>query len=418
MTDHLPTSNGENMAKQEELKYVEKLDISTLSINRIKEIIKRNIKNTIYCWKKNIPIEKQTFHIIGPAGVGKTQICYQIAEELTTELNVYFDTIMIKCPVLSRDDFLIPFPIIDKEKGTKKFEMLYSDFVPTNAASFGLFVIDEFSRGDHALQQLMWQIQNEGKLHRYDFPKGWFCISIDNPDDREYSMDTMEDAAGLRRMLHIYTEVNVKDFLDYAIEHKFHPGVIEFIQAHPERIYDFDAQKTGSVFANPASWERVSNILQGYEMSSGGILNDITDIDVLVSGLLNTNMTRLFIEFIRENKGVNPKDIINKYDSVRHKILKMNEEEDNAALGEAMTGFTTYLTTSMPEIDDKKMKNFVRFILDMPVDIAALFVTQLNQLDRRSKAYMYVVNLHTKAIKTSAPYREDFYEKMSKTSKS
>lgn len=412
------SSEMESEMANQELKYVEKLDISTLTISRVKEIIKRNIMNTLYCWKEGLPMEKQTFHIIGPAGVGKTQICYQIADELTKEMGAEFQTIMIKCPVLSRDDFLIPFPIIQGEiNKTKKFEMLYSDFVPTDPKSFGLFVIDEFSRGDHALQQLMWQVQNEGKLHLYDFPKGWFCISIDNPDDQEYSMDTMEDAAGLRRMLHIYTEVNAKDFLNYAIAQEFHPGVIEFIQAHPERVYDFDAQKRGSVYANPASWERMSNVLKGYDVTGGSMMY-LEDIDVLASGLINTSMARLFVEFLKENKGINPKDIVNNYNKVRGKIKKMLKANDNAALGEVMVGFTTYLSTSMPKMDKEKLNNFIEFILDMPIDTAALFITQLDSLDRRSKAFAYVTDLHTAAVKSSKQYMTEFYQKIIRTSKS
>jgi hypothetical protein len=37
-------------------------------------------------------------------------------------------------------------------------------------------------RADHDFQQLLWQIQNEYKLHTLDFPRGWFVVSLDNPD--------------------------------------------------------------------------------------------------------------------------------------------------------------------------------------------------------------------------------------------
>ena len=161
--------------KEEAIQHYERLNIATLTISKVKDLIKSNIKNTIECWNNNIDIEKQTFHIIGPAGVGKTQVCYQICDELTKELfpdeSNTFEIIKINAPVLSRDDFIIPFPVMDN--GNASFKMLYSDFVPKDKDSFGIFVIDEFSRGDHSLQQLMWQVQNECKLHLMDFPKGW-----------------------------------------------------------------------------------------------------------------------------------------------------------------------------------------------------------------------------------------------------
>jgi len=398
-----------NSETPEEIKYVDRLDISVLSIAAIKDLIKGNIHNTIKCWENGMDIPKQTFRIVGPAGIGKTEICYQIAKELTEELKEVFDCMVVKCPVLSRDDFLIPFPVIDN--GNTRFKMLYSDFIPTKQDSCGIYVIDEFSRGDHTLQQLMWQIQNEYKIHLRDLPKGWFVITIDNPDDQEYSIDNLEDAAGLRRMLHIYVEVNPKDFLDYAISTGYHKAVIEFIQAHPDYLYDFDAQKVGRVYANPASYERLSNILWGFECN-GGINKNLSSIEALSSGLLNQGMTRRFI---------NPKDILYDYNKVRSQIKKFKTENNNAKLGEIMLGFITYMTTSRPEFDDqnndvniskKGFENIVNFLTDIPIDTAALFIATIDNFSRRSPEFKYLTSIHVKLMQTSEVYKRLFYDEL------
>jgi len=399
--------------KEEALQHHERLNIATLTISNVKRVIKQNIINTIKCWEDNIPIEKQTFHIIGPAGVGKTEIIYQICNELTTELfpsgTNKFDIIKVNAPVLSRDDFIIPFPVIDN--GNTSFKMLYSDFVPKKEDSYGIFVIDEFSRGDHALQQLMWQVQNECKLHLMDFPKGWFVVSIDNPDDQEYTMDYLEDAAGLRRMLHIYTEVNAIDFINYAIEKGFHPAVVEYIQTHPNYLYDFKSQKIGSVYANPASWERVSNILKGYD-KNGGIRNNLQEIEILCSGLLNTNMTRLFMDFLRDMKDISPRDIVHNYSKVRKDIIGFVRDQNNAKLGEIMNSFLTYLTTTFPEYGKNEKKNIVELLTTIPIDTAALFITQINTLSKSSKEFRYMTELHRVLKKESRDYWNDFYQKI------
>ena len=100
---------SDEAAKQQELSYYERLNISVLSIAKIKDLIKSDILETINAWEKNRDVQKQCWHVVGPAGVGKTEICYQIAEELTNERQELFDIIMVKAPVLSRDDFIIPF---------------------------------------------------------------------------------------------------------------------------------------------------------------------------------------------------------------------------------------------------------------------------------------------------------------------
>jgi len=121
----MATKNAET-----EQQYHEKLNIPVLTISRIKHVIKNDIKNTLSVWDAGKDVNRQCFHIIGPAGVGKTEICWQIADELSEETKMDFEMIMVKAPVLSRDDFIVPFPVIDKENKAADFKMLYSDFVP------------------------------------------------------------------------------------------------------------------------------------------------------------------------------------------------------------------------------------------------------------------------------------------------
>jgi hypothetical protein len=392
--------------KPDELSYVERLNICVVSISKVKEIIKTEVINTINAWSKNVKVDKQCFRIIGPAGVGKTQICYQIVEELQKELNTEFGIIMVKSPVLSRDDFIIPFPVVNN--GNTSFKMLYSDFVPKEP-EYGLFVIDEFSRGDHQLQQLLWQIQNEYTVHRYKFPKGWFVVCTDNPDDSQYSMDMLEDAAGLRRQLHIYVDVNALDFLNHAIKNNFHPYVVEFIQAHPDYLYDFESQKMGSVFANPASYEKLSDHLWKFHYN-GGIKASHDKIEILASGLLNVNKAQLFMDFVKDQKDINPKDVFLHYEKVEDVINGYVQTGNNAKLGELMTGFCIYLATSRPNYTKKELDNLTKFLTIVPIDTAALFVSLIDKYPRQSEEFKYITNIHSILIKGSAEYKKKFYE--------
>lgn len=392
-------------AQQIEHKYHEILNISVLSIAKIKNLIKSDILRTMKAWKDGREVKKQCWHVIGPAGVGKTEICSQVTAELSTEIGTPFDMIMIKAPVLSRDDFIIPFPVIDG--GENSFKMLYSDFVPKGEDTFGLFVIDEFSRGDHSLQQLLWQVQNEYAIHRYPFPKGWFVVSIDNPDDAEYQMDNLEDAAGLRRQLHIYVEVSPVDFLDYAIANDYHPYVVEFIQTHPERVYDFQAQKIGSVYANPASWEKISDHLWKME-GNGGI--DFNEVEHIGGGLLNVNMTQMFIDFARDKKDINPRDVFYRFEQVKPDIQKLLKAGDNGKLGELMVSYCTFMTTTRPDYQRTELRNIEDFLLMMPIDTAALFISQIDSFDRNSEAFKYMTEIHVALLKQSKNYKKNFYD--------
>ncbi len=399
-------ANGD---KREEKKYYQKLGIIPVSIDNIKEIVKTNIKNTIQCWRNGLDIEKQTFRIVSPAGIGKTQISLQICKELSEETGIDFKHILIKAPVLSRDDFLCPFPVIDN--GNSKFKMLYSDFVPLDNDSYGLFIIDELSRGDSSLQQLLWAVQNECRIHTKELPKGWFVLCLDNPEDQEYSLNMIEDAAGLRRVLHLYSEVNVKAFLDHGIKSNFHPLVIEFIQIHPDYLYDFNAQKIGMIYANPASYERVSNILWGYDKDDG-ILKNLDILNTLFSGLLNQSMTRMFISFIRDRKDISPKDVFYNYDKVRNDILNFAKNSDNIKMGQLVESFVTFLTTSKPKYGDVELKNISLFLTDIPSDIGVTFLSRLHTFDVKSEEFKYVTGIHVSLVAKFPEYKTNFYESM------
>ena len=397
----------------EEKKYFERLNIPVLTIPKIKDLIKTDILNTFKTWGSGRNVMKQCFRIVGPAGVGKTAICRQLQKEISEETGIDFGFLMIKAPVLSRDDFIIPFPVISE--GREDFKMLYSNFVPKDC-EYGIFVIDEFSRGDHSLQQLLWQAMDEYSIHLHKFPKGWFVIAVDNPDDSEYQMDTMEDAAGLRRQLHLYTHVNAKAFLDYAIASDFHRLVIEFIQTRPDLIYDFQAQKLGMVFANPASYEKLSDHLWKLDVN-GGVQGNLDMVEDLAAGLLNVNMAQEFIMFCKGDKIINPKDIFFDYNKVKKDVQKIVDEENNAKLGALMRSFCTFMTTSMPEYKAQHLENVFNFLLLMPIDTAALFVSQIDTFKRTTKEFKYMTSIHMALWKAYSRYKSEFYDPIVKAGK-
>jgi hypothetical protein len=74
-----------------------------------------------------------------------------------------------------------------------------------------------------------------------------------------------------------------------------------------------------------------------------------------------------------------------------------------------MTSFVTYLTTSKPKYLDKEKENIAKFLVDMPLDSSALYVTIMDNLDRGSSEFMYVTNLHVELLK-NPDYKHLFYE--------
>jgi len=400
---------GGNMPAQQSARkqatYIDRLNILSSDIESIKKLIKDSIKNCILGWEKGIRIPKQTFHVIGPAGIGKTESCFQIVEELDKELKKPFNLILIKGPVLRRDDVLCPFPVPEENS----FKMLFSDFTPRPDQKRGLFVIDEMGRADHDFQQLLWQLQNENRIHTWEMPQEWFVVSLDNPDEQEYSMNYFEDAAGLRRSCHLYCDLSVPAFLNYAKSKKFHDSVIGYITNNPGHLYDFDSQKIGMVYANPASWERVSNILKGYEVNDG-ISSNMQTIELAISGLLNASMSRLFLSYLVDmDNYLTIDDIINDYPNNKQKVLDC----DYSKIGRLMESLLMHLRMEMPKLQKNEIMNIASFLVDIPSDVSAVYFSVLNEVkNSNKKAFDYLLKLQVEFIACNSDFKEKFYTKM------
>ena len=172
------------------------------------------------------------------------------------------------------------------------------------------------------------------------------------------------------------------------------------------------------VYSNPGSWERVSHILWGYENDSElGILKNLDDLTTLFGGLLNQNMTRMFISFIRDRKDISPKDVFYNYEKVRNDILGFVEKSDNIKMGQLIESFVTFLATSQPKYTDKELENISKFLTDVPSDIGVLFITKLSVFDIKSEEFRYVTKIHGLLVEKFPDYKTKFYESMVRTNR-
>lgn len=405
----------------EQISYADRLNIPTITINNAKNLVKNEIKNYLYISESDNEkikrkIEKQTFRLIGPAGIGKTQICEQISNELKEETGKDFEIIIIKAPVLNRDDFLIPFPIVDAKNNYSSFEMLYSNFVPDKDRPYGIFVIDELSRGDHNLQQLMWQVENENMIHLKEFPNGWFVICLDNPDEAEYSVDVIEDAAGLRRKSQICVEHSNTEFISYAEKAGFYPDVISYFRTHPDRIYDVKSQKNKMVYTNPASIEKFSFHCWKYdpEGKGEGIKKNFDNLSIIADSLFNKSAGSELMDFLEDSTTVvKPEDVIYELhnEETSNRIKNMIDSR-NPRLSDLMVMLVQYLSSHKPDLDNQNEENIVDFFTMIPVDIAAIFLTEMEGMDKDSSEFEYIVRMHMSFFQKYTKYVEEFYNRL------
>lgn len=120
----------------------------------------------------------------------------------------------------------------------------------------------------------------------------------------------------------------------------------------------------------------------------------------------------MFIDYIKSREAISPREILDKYETVKKTVAKYVKEGHNVRLGQLMDSFISFLVDTKPVLNDERLKNIGTFICDVPSDTAAILVTKTDSYDRKSEEFKYMTKVHTSLFSSSQDYKKKFYETM------
>lgn len=319
--------------------------------------------------------------VVGEAGIGKSQITKQIAKDLNMKYHVYF------AAHNEREDIIgVPFP--DKSGKyysflvEKSIQELIDDDRPT------LLVFDEWNRGDKAVMNAIFTVMEDRRLGSQKLPDNVHIVACMNPSEDSYNVNEAEkDPAFRRRLTFLAVQANEVVWIEHANKAGFHPAVIDFVRAKPAMLNDTMTREAGKVYANPAGWEKVSNVLkamesQGEQINSGAIRRRLY---ITLAGIVGVGVSNDFLNFIEDNYSfVTPQQILNDYHNVKNKITAWTKSGAAGInrLQQTFESLALYMATENIVLDDTSdglVDNLVAFLGDLPKDLQALqqFFTKL-----------------------------------------
>ncbi len=202
---------------------------------------------------------KRPILIESSPGVGKTQICFQVAKELGIGFKA------IHAPLLQPEDY--GFPVISADKTTVDFIASKAKFPLENSdcEESGIFLIDEISQCDNSTQKILANLIHEREIHGLKIKSGWTIIATGNrTTDRAGSTGILSHLSN--RMSRITLDVSLDDWTEWALDNNIKTEVISFIRFRPALLNSFDSQN--SINATPRSWcDGVSALLGVVEKS-------------------------------------------------------------------------------------------------------------------------------------------------------
>lgn len=243
-----------------------------MNIKRAKEEIKNTIEAYLlkdtYGAYEIPPIRQRPVLLIGPPGIGKTQIMEQISQECRIGLVAYTITHHTRQSAIG-----LPFiqdRIYDSRRcSVTEYTMseivasIYDKIADTGLAE-GILFIDEINCVSETLAPTMLQFLQCKTFGNHAIPKGWIIVAAGNPP--EYNKSVREfDIVTLDRIKMIPVEADYGVWKEYAQQVNIHPAVISYLDVKQQNFCRIETTVDGKLFATPRGWEDLSRLIEVYE---------------------------------------------------------------------------------------------------------------------------------------------------------
>jgi len=223
------------------------------------------ITNLLVARYNNEKVRERAIMLIGPSGVGKSQVVWQAAEELG------IDVVDLR---LAQSD---PTDIkgVPSVKAGRTVWNLPAWF-PKPGTS-GILFLDEITSAVPAIQAAAYQIVLDRVVSDTKLPDGWMVVTAGNRQS-DRGVTYVMAAPLTNRQSIVDVDTTLEDFVAHASANDISPKVLAFVQARPEYLHQYNADTYGKQFPSPRSWFAVSDELEiDYDQQ--------TRVDMIVSNV-------------------------------------------------------------------------------------------------------------------------------------
>ena len=213
-------------------------------------------------------IRQRPVLLMGPPGIGKTQIMEQIAAEEGVGLVAYTITHHTR-------QSAIGLPFIEKRTyGGKEYsiteytmsEILASVYqmMERTGLTEGILFLDEINCVSETLAPMMLQFLQCKTFGNQHLPEGWLIVAAGNPPEYNKSVRDF-DVVTLDRVKRIDVAEDFAVWKEYAYRKGLHGAVISYLDIKKDNFYRIENTADGLQFATARGWEDLSELIFAYE---------------------------------------------------------------------------------------------------------------------------------------------------------
>jgi len=248
------------------------------------------------------------------------------------------------------------------------------DQLPTRG--HGILHLDELNRARKDVRDAAFELVLERRLGQYCLPDNWIVVSSINPPSDEYSVEPLDDATRAR-FFHILFCPEIDEWISYAKDKHLKPEVIQFIRESPQFLgndmVDFPDDQ------GPVRCPRTVEMM-------GHLLKDMPEdlVYEVAAGCIGAEAATTYMTLLKDSKRPVPaKDIINNYESVRHRVQDYSKTKNNRAdlVRASIDDIIHVLSKREDELENSHIHNLYLFTKDIPKDLTVGFIKLMTKSD-------------------------------------
>ncbi len=247
---------------------------------------KEEIKHTVDVYlKKDAPggylipaVRQRPILLMGPPGIGKTQIIEQAAEECGVGLVSYTIThhtrqSAVGLPMIAEEVFDGAKVNVTEYTMSEIIASIYR-CIRDQGKREGILFIDEINCVSETLTPAMLQFLQCKTFGNLAVPGGWIIVAAGNPPEYNKSVRDF-DMVTLDRVRLIEVEADLEVWMKYAAERHIHGAILSYLQLRRENFYRVENDVDGLRFVTARGWEDLSWLIRAYEDAGIAVADDV-----------------------------------------------------------------------------------------------------------------------------------------------